>query len=125
MSYPATERIPGVPISLGESINVPVSSLKKFAPGMRRHGRSSSTSESVGVGSSSKSRLPPAVATVPAEHIRGYVHTKIIGNNYLVGRTLGEGSFAKVKEAFHLLVGEKASCTILEGGGAQMLLAAS
>ena len=107
MSHPATERIPGVPISLGESINVPVSSLKKFSS-VRRHGRSSSTSE--GGGFSSKSRLPPAVATVPPDHIRGYVHTKRV-NNYLVGNTLGEGSFAKVKEAFHILVGEKASCT--------------
>lgn len=55
--------------------------------------------------------LPPAVANVPLEHIRGYVHNKKV-NNYLVGSNLGEGSFAKVKEAFHTLVGEKVSvCT--------------
>ncbi len=53
-----------------------------------------------------KTRLPPAVVTVPPDHIRGYVHTKKV-NHYLVGSSLGEGSFAKVKEAFHILVGEK------------------
>lgn len=55
-----------------------------------------------------KSKLPPAVANVPADHIRGYVHNKKV-NHYLVGNNLGEGSFAKVKEAFHVLVGEKVS----------------
>ena len=55
-----------------------------------------------------KSKLPPAVASIPADHIRGYVHTKRV-NHYLVGSNLGEGSFAKVKEAFHVLVGEKVS----------------
>ena len=53
-------------------------------------------------------RLPPAVATVPREDWKGYVHSKKV-NNYLIGATLGEGSFAKVKEAFHVLVGEKVS----------------
>lgn len=51
-------------------------------------------------------RLPPAVATVPKEDVRGYLHSKKV-NHYFVGATLGEGSFAKVKEAFHFLVGEK------------------
>ena len=55
-----------------------------------------------------KSKLPPAVASVPADHIRGYVHNKKV-NHYLVGSNLGEGSFAKVKEAFHVLIGEKVS----------------
>jgi hypothetical protein len=53
-----------------------------------------------------KSNIPPAVANVPIEHIRGYVHNKKV-NHYLVGSSLGEGSFAKVKEAFHVLIGEK------------------
>ena len=47
--------------------------------------------------------LPPAVTLVDS---KGYVHSKKV-NNYLVGGELGEGSFAKVKEAFHVLVGEK------------------
>ena len=53
-----------------------------------------------------ESKLPPAVAAVPADCIRSYVHTKRI-TSYLVGSTLGEGSFAKVKEGLHILVGEK------------------
>ena len=54
-----------------------------------------------------KSPLPPAVALVDS---KGYVHSKKV-NNYLVGGTLGEGSFAKVKESFHVLVGEKVCIT--------------
>ena len=38
--------------------------------------------------------------------IATYPHTKRVGP-YLLGRTIGEGSFAKVKEGMHLLVGEK------------------
>jgi len=53
-----------------------------------------------------KTKLPPAVATVPADHIRSYLHQKKV-NYYLVGNKLGEGSFAKVREAFHVVVGEK------------------
>lgn len=52
------------------------------------------------------SALPPAVANVPKEDIRSFVHHKKVGN-YLLGRTLGEGSFAKVKEAMHVQTGEK------------------
>ena len=55
-----------------------------------------------------KTKLPPAVATVPPDHIRSYLHQKKV-NHYLVGNKLGEGSFAKVKEAFHIMVGEKVS----------------
>ncbi|XP_003386170.1 PREDICTED: hormonally up-regulated neu tumor-associated kinase homolog [Amphimedon queenslandica] len=59
------------------------------------------------------SRLPPAVAHVPKEDWKAYVHSKKV-NNYLVGATLGEGSFAKVKEAFHVLVGEKIALKIID-----------
>lgn len=52
------------------------------------------------------SPLPPAVANVPKEDIRSFVHQKKVGN-YLLGRTIGEGSFAKVKEGMHMLSGEK------------------
>ena len=52
------------------------------------------------------SKLPPAVAIVSPDVVRNYVHSKQV-KNYLIGDTLGEGSFAKVKEAFHKLVGEK------------------
>lgn len=52
------------------------------------------------------SKLPPAVTNVPQEDVRSYVHSKRV-THYMVGSTLGEGSFAKVKEGFHVLVGEK------------------
>lgn len=54
------------------------------------------------------SKLPPAVASVPLEDVRSYVHSKRV-THYQIGSTLGEGSFAKVKEGFHVLVGEKVS----------------
>lgn len=37
-----------------------------------------------------------------------FPHTKQVGA-YLIGRTIGEGSFAKVKEGLHVLTGEKVS----------------
>ena len=86
-SHSSADQI-GIAISAGESFNLPCHNL---APTTVRH-----------------PTLPPAVANVPAEHIRGYVHNKKV-NHYLVGSNLGEGSFAKVKEAFHTLVGEKVS----------------
>ena len=92
-----TERIPGITISLGESVNIPTEALGQLRRA-NKHQRSVSEAN----------KLPPAVAVVPSDHIRGYVHSKRV-NNYLVGSTLGEGSFAKVKEGFHVLVGEKVS----------------
>ena len=69
--------------------------------------RSTALSNSRHVKSTSEtSKLPPAVATVSLDAVRSYVHSKRV-ENYLMGDTLGEGSFAKVKEAFHVLVGEK------------------
>ena len=71
--------------------------------------RSSMTSNSRHARSMSEStQLPPAVAVIPPELLKNYVHNKKI-KNYLVGRELGEGSFAKVKEALHMQVGEKVS----------------
>lgn len=55
---------------------------------------------------SEEDELPSTVANVSREDIRKYAQCKRVGN-YLLGRTVGEGSFAKVKEAFHVLTGEK------------------
>ena len=89
-------------ISLGKSINVPREN--GLTVPAARHVRSKS--ESDGSSEPFASKLPPAVTNVPKEDIRGYLHSKRV-NNYLVGNTLGQGSFAKVKEALHQLVGEK------------------
>jgi len=42
----------------------------------------------------------------PADILRNFYHTKRVGN-YLIGRKLGEGSFAKVREGLHATTGEK------------------
>ena len=39
--------------------------------------------------------LPQRVTEVPRDVLRAFPHTKRVGN-YLLGKTLGEGSFAKV-----------------------------
>lgn len=49
-----------------------------------------------------------AAAAAPRERLRDFQHTKRVGN-YLIGRKLGEGSFAKVREGLHVLTGEKVS----------------
>lgn len=48
-------------------------------------------------------------ASASRERIREFQHTKRVGN-YLIGRKLGEGSFAKVREGLHVVTGEKVSC---------------
>lgn len=45
-------------------------------------------------------------ASASRERIREFQHTKRVGN-YLIGRKLGEGSFAKVREGLHVVTGEK------------------
>lgn len=42
----------------------------------------------------------------PTDILRNFYHTKRVGN-YLIGRKLGEGSFAKVREGLHVQTGEK------------------
>lgn len=48
-----------------------------------------------------------AVPALPyADHMKTFPHNKRVGS-YLLGKTLGEGSFAKVKLGLHLITGEK------------------
>ena len=51
-------------------------------------------------------QLPATVATPNQEEIYSFSHSKRVGT-YLLGRTLGEGAFAKVREGRHILTGEK------------------
>uniref|UniRef100_A0A4W3JBQ3 non-specific serine/threonine protein kinase n=1 Tax=Callorhinchus milii TaxID=7868 RepID=A0A4W3JBQ3_CALMI len=60
-----------------------------------------------------ESYLPLCVAHVPRESIRNFHHTKRVGN-YLIGRKLGEGSFAKVREGLHILTGEKVAVKVID-----------
>lgn len=50
--------------------------------------------------------LPAGVVQVPKQELQRYLKCKRIGN-YLLGKTIGEGSFARVKQGFHVLTGEK------------------
>lgn len=52
--------------------------------------------------------LPVSLCGPAAEILKNFYHTKRVGN-YLIGRKLGEGSFAKVREGLHALTGEKVS----------------
>ncbi|XP_030325212.1 hormonally up-regulated neu tumor-associated kinase isoform X1 [Calypte anna] len=54
-----------------------------------------------------------AAAAAPRERLRDFQHTKRVGN-YLIGRKLGEGSFAKVREGLHVLTGEKVAVKVID-----------
>ncbi|XP_056140309.1 LOW QUALITY PROTEIN: hormonally up-regulated neu tumor-associated kinase homolog A [Lampris incognitus] len=60
----------------------------------------------------SESVLPASLGSPAADVLRNFYHTKRVGN-YLIGRKLGEGSFAKVREGLHALTGEKVSAICL------------
>ncbi|NWW30928.1 HUNK kinase, partial [Panurus biarmicus] len=49
----------------------------------------------------------------PRERLRDFQHTKRVGN-YLIGRKLGEGSFAKVREGLHVITGEKVAVKVID-----------
>ncbi|RUS81132.1 hypothetical protein EGW08_011118 [Elysia chlorotica] len=57
--------------------------------------------------------LPLPVTQVSKESIKAFSHSKKVGG-YLLGRTLGVGSFAKVKEGLHISTGEKAAVKIID-----------
>ena len=95
----AKDRFPGVTVTLDASVS--------HGGGLRTRSKTDPNLQQL-LDPIELSRLPPAVASVPKEDWKAYVHSKKV-NNYLIGATLGEGSFAKVKEAFHVLVGEKVS----------------
>ncbi|XP_043542744.1 hormonally up-regulated neu tumor-associated kinase homolog A-like, partial [Chiloscyllium plagiosum] len=63
--------------------------------------------------STSALHLPLPVARVSREAIRNFHHTKRVGS-YLIGRKLGEGSFAKVREGLHVLTGEKVAVKVID-----------
>jgi len=65
--------------------------------------------------SSRRSTLPSAVTHIPDELLKSFPHTKRVGN-YLLGRTIGEGSFAKVKEGLHVITGEQVRATMRISG---------
>lgn len=57
--------------------------------------------------------LPEAVCEVAKGELQKYMKCKRVGN-YLLGKTIGEGSFARVKQGFHVLTGEKVAVKIID-----------
>ncbi|XP_038244091.1 hormonally up-regulated neu tumor-associated kinase isoform X2 [Dermochelys coriacea] len=77
-----------------------------------------------GFGDGGEARKPPlgSEGSFPAawvgaagarERLRDFQHTKRVGN-YLIGRKLGEGSFAKVREGLHVVTGEKVAVKVID-----------
>ncbi|MBN3280662.1 HUNK kinase, partial [Polyodon spathula] len=60
-----------------------------------------------------ESSLPSFVTCVSKEYLRCFQHNKRVGN-YLIGRKLGEGSFAKVREGLHVTTGEKVAIKVID-----------
>uniref|UniRef100_A0A3P8U3G8 non-specific serine/threonine protein kinase n=1 Tax=Amphiprion percula TaxID=161767 RepID=A0A3P8U3G8_AMPPE len=61
----------------------------------------------------SDSVLPASLSSPAADILKNFYHTKRVGN-YLIGRKLGEGSFAKVREGLHALTGEKVAVKVID-----------
>ncbi|KAG9486190.1 hypothetical protein GDO78_008988 [Eleutherodactylus coqui] len=57
--------------------------------------------------------LPACVSNVSRDTLRNFQHTKRVGN-YLIGRKLGEGSFAKVREGLHVVTGERVAVKVID-----------
>ncbi|XP_035288335.1 hormonally up-regulated neu tumor-associated kinase homolog A [Anguilla rostrata] len=56
---------------------------------------------------------PPLNGSTSGDKLRNFYHTKRVGN-YLIGRKLGEGSFAKVREGLHAMTGEKVAVKVID-----------
>ncbi|XP_040038488.1 hormonally up-regulated neu tumor-associated kinase homolog A [Gasterosteus aculeatus] len=57
--------------------------------------------------------LPASMYSPAADILKNFYHTKRVGN-YLIGRKLGEGSFAKVREGLHAMTGEKVAVKVID-----------
>ncbi|KAF0038669.1 hormonally up-regulated neu tumor-associated kinase homolog A [Scophthalmus maximus] len=57
--------------------------------------------------------LPASLGSPAADKLKNFYHTKRVGN-YLIGRKLGEGSFAKVREGLHAMTGEKVAVKVID-----------
>ncbi|XP_048840440.1 hormonally up-regulated neu tumor-associated kinase homolog A [Brienomyrus brachyistius] len=66
-----------------------------------------------GCGGSDKLAPTSLSGSQSGDVLRNFYHTKRVGN-YLIGRKLGEGSFAKVREGLHALTGEKVAVKVID-----------
>jgi len=65
-----------------------------------------------GSASSKKSQVPTR-AQLSTRNARTEKHKKTVGN-YILGKSIGEGTFGKVKAGQHILTGEKVSVETVE-----------
>ena len=95
--------------SMTENItpNIPSDDSMIIREGKRKNSRGKHNSMVVGSNEVSRIfQLPAAVAKQNSSDIIRYKHTKRVGS-YLIGKLLGTGSFAKVREGMHIHTGEK------------------
>ncbi|XP_035278917.1 hormonally up-regulated neu tumor-associated kinase [Anguilla anguilla] len=57
--------------------------------------------------------VPACLAKVPRDVVKNFPHTKRVGN-YLVGKMINKGSFAKVMEGLHISTGEKVAIKVID-----------
>ncbi|XP_043543436.1 hormonally up-regulated neu tumor-associated kinase homolog [Chiloscyllium plagiosum] len=59
------------------------------------------------------SQVPECFMSLPQDLMRSFSHTKRVGN-YLVGKMINKGSFAKVMEGLHIPTGEKVAIKVID-----------
>ncbi|MBN3282978.1 HUNK kinase, partial [Polyodon spathula] len=59
-----------------------------------------------------ENQVPVCLSRIPQDVVKNFPHTKRVGN-YLVGKMINKGSFAKVMEGLHISTGEKVISTDL------------
>ncbi|XP_067882952.1 hormonally up-regulated neu tumor-associated kinase homolog A [Heterodontus francisci] len=59
------------------------------------------------------SEVPECFAALPEDLVKSFSHTKRVGN-YLVGKMINKGSFAKVMEGLHVPTGEKVAIKVID-----------
>ncbi|XP_078398989.1 hormonally up-regulated neu tumor-associated kinase [Cetorhinus maximus] len=62
---------------------------------------------------SKDSEVPECFVALPQDLVKSFSHTKRVGN-YLVGKMINKGSFAKVMEGLHVPTGEKVAIKVID-----------
>ncbi|XP_069461116.1 hormonally up-regulated neu tumor-associated kinase homolog A-like isoform X2 [Ambystoma mexicanum] len=57
--------------------------------------------------------MPACFSKMPQEALKNFPHTKRVGN-YLVGKMINKGSFAKVMEGLHIPTGQKVAMKVID-----------
>ncbi|MGH0161601.1 UNVERIFIED_CONTAM: hypothetical protein FKN15_078504 [Acipenser sinensis] len=58
-------------------------------------------------------QVPACLSKIPQDVVKNFPHTKRVGN-YLVGKMINKGSFAKVMEGLHISTGEKVAIKVID-----------